>query len=115
VPYDEKLVASLGGAALLGVGGWLSSRVGADDNVLSLIDKSKNARVFSAFRARRQRLPGGRGDRLDPSQVRLSELVAGQKVEMEHTIDALTAIEIALDHLAEDPAYYTKLSTIRQD
>tara|TARA_R110000764_G_scaffold86464_5_gene167177 strand:+ start:93 stop:347 length:255 start_codon:yes stop_codon:yes gene_type:complete len=36
----------------------------------------------------------------------------GQRVEMEHTDDSQTAREIALDHLVEDPRYYTKLKTI---
>jgi hypothetical protein len=33
----------------------------------------------------------------------------GQTVEMEHTTDPNIATEIALDHLSEDPHYYTKL------
>ena len=32
----------------------------------------------------------------------------GMKVEMEHTTDPRIAEEIALDHLAEDPHYYSK-------
>jgi len=38
----------------------------------------------------------------NPEQIRL-----GLKVEMEHTDDPLIAIEIAMDHLTEDPEYYT--------
>lgn len=37
------------------------------------------------------------------------ELKKGLKVEQEHTKDPLAAREIAMDHLAEDPKYYTKL------
>lgn len=37
------------------------------------------------------------------------QLQHGIKVESEHTSDKTTAREIALDHLAEDPDYYTKL------
>lgn len=37
------------------------------------------------------------------------ELEKGMKVEMEHTSDPKVAKEIALDHLFEDPRYYTKL------
>lgn len=36
----------------------------------------------------------------------------GIKVEMEHTNDKKIASEIALDHLYEDPKYYTKLKKI---
>ena len=39
----------------------------------------------------------------------LDQLKKGIKVEGEHTTYAQTAREIALDHLAEDPNYYTKL------
>jgi hypothetical protein len=39
----------------------------------------------------------------------LDQLKRGIKVENEHTTYAQTAREIALDHLAEDPNYYTKL------
>ena len=41
-----------------------------------------------------------------------SELAAGINVEMEHTKDKSIAKKIALDHLAEDPKYYTKLKSL---
>ena len=40
------------------------------------------------------------------------ELKMGIEVEMEHTKDKSVAKQIALDHLAEDPKYYTKLKEI---
>lgn len=43
-----------------------------------------------------------------------SALVRGAKVELEHTRDADLAVEIALDHLAEDPLYYAKLARIER-
>jgi len=43
------------------------------------------------------------------------QLEMGLKVEMEHTDDTTKAREIALDHLMEDPEYYTKLATIHKD
>lgn len=42
-----------------------------------------------------------------------SELKKGIKVEQEHTSNAKTAARIALDHLFEDPKYYTKLAKIK--
>jgi len=39
-----------------------------------------------------------------------NQLEMGLKVEMEHTEDMDVAKKIALDHLAEDPYYYTKLA-----
>jgi hypothetical protein len=37
------------------------------------------------------------------------ELDKGMKVEKEHTEDESTAKKIAMDHLFENPKYYTKL------
>lgn len=41
------------------------------------------------------------------------QLDMGIKVELEHTSDRDLAREIALDHLGEDPEYYTKLSSLQ--
>ena len=54
-------------------------------------------------------LTGGVGDATAESDVDPAELSLGQTVEMEHTTDPNIATEIALDHLSEDPQYYTKL------
>ncbi|MEY4334757.1 MAG: hypothetical protein RLZZ196_3507, partial [Bacteroidota bacterium] len=42
-------------------------------------------------------------------------LIAGIKVEMEHTTDVRIATEIAMDHLWEDLHYYEKLSKIENE
>jgi hypothetical protein len=42
-----------------------------------------------------------------------SELKKGIKVEQEHTSNIKSATRIALDHLFEDPKYYTKLAKIK--
>ena len=46
------------------------------------------------------------------TEVDADELKMGIKVEMEHTSDTEVAKKIALDHLAEDPKYYSKLKTL---
>ena len=46
---------------------------------------------------------------LHPNQIHPSELRMGVRVEMEHTGDPKKAEKIALDHLAENPYYYTAL------
>lgn len=56
-------------------------------------------------------LKGGKGDgklatEFDPEQIK-----KGLTVEMEHTDDPMVAIEIVLDHLSEDPEYYTVKDT----
>jgi hypothetical protein len=42
------------------------------------------------------------------------ELMMGLKVEKEHTDSKLTAKKIAMDHLIEDPYYYTKLKKMER-
>lgn len=75
----------------------------------------KRIATFEAFAA----IPGGRADRksleeiADDHGVPLTELMkqleVGIAVEAEHTPDPEVAQEIAMDHIAEDPEYYTKL------
>lgn len=42
------------------------------------------------------------------------QLKKGIKAELEHTTDKKIAREIALDHLKEDPNYYTKLEKMER-
>ena len=61
------------------------------------------------LKEKKQKLTGGVGDKaklsdFDPEQVKL-----GMKAEMEHTNDRGVATEIVVDHLSEDPNYYSKL------
>lgn len=55
------------------------------------------------------KLVGGVGDATAPDDVDPTELSMGVTVEMQHTTDPDVATEIALDHLIEDPYYYSKL------
>jgi hypothetical protein len=54
-------------------------------------------------------LKGGLADKKSPGEFDPDELELGIKHELEHTDDKLMAKEIAMDHLVEDPKYYTKL------
>jgi len=60
------------------------------------------------------KLEGGLGDKTKVKDVDAAQLKMGMKVEMEHTNDSETAKEIALDHLTEDPKYYTKLKEVEK-
>jgi hypothetical protein len=60
-------------------------------------------------------LPGGKGDDLEEKDVDPEEFEMGIQVESEHTTNKKIAREIALDHLAEDPKYYTKLKMLHKD
>ena len=61
---------------------------------------------------KKQKLKGGKGDKITPDQVNYYEFRKGWKHELEHTDDIDKAKEIALDHLSEDPMYYTRLEII---
>lgn len=54
-------------------------------------------------------LKGGKSDNKKPSPLYRSELSMGIKTEKEHTKDHKLAKKIAMDHLVEDPHYYSKL------
>lgn len=74
------------------------------------------------------KIPGGLGDKLHGTMEEKHQQIAdmhgvpleqiedqmkmGTKVEMEHTNDKEIAHEIAMEHLIEDPKYYTRLATI---
>lgn len=60
-------------------------------------------------------LPGGYGDDVLPSEHCLRQVFKGIQVEMEHTDDPSVALEIALDHLAEFPDYYTRLEGMEDE
>ena len=56
-----------------------------------------------------EELIGGVGDTMKPQYVDQNELAVGIEVEKEHTDSNQHAQEIAMDHLTEDPKYYSKL------
>lgn len=58
----------------------------------------------------KEKLPGGKASGMSPSDFSKRELAMGIKHELEHTGDRELAREIAMDHLAEDPEYYSKLA-----
>jgi hypothetical protein len=57
-------------------------------------------------------IPGGKADDKSPLEFDLEQLSMGVDVENEHTDDPLIAFEIAMDHLAEFPDYYTRLKAM---
>lgn len=54
-------------------------------------------------------IPGGKAAGRQPSEFDPRQLRVGTLIEMEHTRSRAMAQEIAMDHLAEDPHYYTGL------
>jgi hypothetical protein len=63
----------------------------------------------------KDKIKGGIADKKKPKDFNPKALADGIKVELEHTKDRKIAMEIAMDHLSEDPQYYTKLKTIHKE
>jgi len=62
----------------------------------------------------KQVLQGGKADKMSPEDFDQNELRRGVKHELEHTSSRAIALEIAMDHLAEDPAYYSHLEAMEK-
>lgn len=62
----------------------------------------------------KDRMKGGKADKLKPSMFPRRALQRGTKHELEHTNDWKRAMEIAMDHLAEDARYYYKLEKMER-
>jgi hypothetical protein len=62
----------------------------------------------------KDQIPGGLADHKSVSDFNQRDLVHGIKVELEHTNDPNIAMEIAKDHLTEDPLYYKKLARVEK-
>jgi hypothetical protein len=56
-------------------------------------------------------IPGGKGEGKSALEFSPEQILMGMKVEMEHTDDPMYALEITIDHLTEDPEYYTTKDT----
>lgn len=57
----------------------------------------------------KDRIPGGKADKRNPKDFDQAQLKKGIQHELEHTNDKKLAMEIAMDHLSEDPKYYDHL------
>lgn len=63
----------------------------------------------------KERLKGGKADGQPITKYDLDQLIMGIKVELEHTNNKMTALEIATDHLEEIPDYYTRLLKMEEE
>jgi len=62
----------------------------------------------------KDKLPGGAADDKFPEDFDFEALDKGMKHEIEHTKDRNLAMEIAMDHLTEDPNHYEKTAMLRE-
>lgn len=105
-PYSGKVMAK----------GWTSKQVVGALNPGDIFkaDSQKGSGLYQFFRLAKvdtkvQNVNEGKGKELNPNQIHPQELRMGIKVELEHTDNLDKAKKIALDHLAENPFYYTAL------
>ncbi len=62
----------------------------------------------------REQIPGGKAKGMKPSDFDAVALAKGTLEEVREHGDFLVAVEVAMDHLTEDPAYYRKLAKIEK-
>lgn len=78
--------------------------------------RQEHPSIYPVNREVLERLPNGKiTEKVEPAKekdVDPKELKMGIDVEMEHTDSRETAKRIALEHLAEDPKYYTQLKKV---
>lgn len=77
-------------------------------------DKTGEMLLNRALKGWKPSIPGGLAAGSKPSEFDRRQLIMGIKVELEHTHDIAKALEIAMDHLKEDPKYYDKLKKIEK-
>lgn len=70
--------------------------------------------VATLRRAFEDEIEGGKADDKDPADFNIVGLLKGIIVELEHTDDPIMAMEIAMDHLTEDPRYYDALQVMEK-
>ena len=116
----------LGGGAGVGLslpGGYINGAPDSDD--VKKVSKKLNNKGMSGYEEideEAETIPGGlakgmtlndiaKHHNISPQTLK-NEFIKGYAIEREHTTDINIAKEIALDHLYEDPNYYSKLSKI---
>ena len=62
----------------------------------------------------KQKLIGGKADKNKITDFKLSQLLKGIKIELEHTKKPIRAIEIVMDHLKENENYYDYLEKMEK-
>ena len=56
-------------------------------------------------------IAGGKGEGKSVNEFDPEQILMGMRVEMEHSDDPMVALEICIDHLTENPEYYTSQET----
>ena len=73
------------------------------------LNENSKSKISKSLLERDELLKGGKSENLNSEDVDPDQLEIGIAVEMEHTDLPEISLEIALDHLSENPTYYTEL------
>ena len=71
----------------------------------------ENLKEFSGYKfidEHEELIPGGKGEGLQPEDVDPKEFLVGIAVEKEHSANLAVCKTIALQHLADNPKYYSE-------
>lgn len=80
------------------------------------VDAKANAeKAEEAVVSEGDQIPGGLADENKPEDFDPEQIRMGIEIEKEHTADPEKAREIAMDHLKEDPEYYTHLKKMEME
>lgn len=108
--YAEKIIRGAKATSAKKIGESKVNEDGSEPDNESKVKEDVSVTVVSTSDQPAEKVEGGLADGKKPGDFDPEQLQAGVKVEMEHTNDPETAREIAMDHLTEDPEYYTKLA-----
>lgn len=86
----------------------LSERTGKTIDIMQKLDS------MTAWHVLRTVYLGHTGRSSNPAKISVSQIRRGTQHELEHTTDRRIARQIALDHLREDPKYYTHLTKMEK-
>jgi hypothetical protein len=75
-----------------------------------ITEAKKKSDILTALDAvYKDTMKGGEGDKAKPSDFDEKQILKGIVHELEHSEDSMKALEISMDHLTENPAYYDDL------
>jgi hypothetical protein len=102
----------------------VENKVEEDDLLDQNIDKEINDQettasalntLFKMSKKWKDKMHGGLADKKNPKDFNRKALKKGIKVEREHAKSIQIAMEIAMDHLTEDPKYYDMLAKMEKE
>jgi hypothetical protein len=82
--------------------------IATDDDMSNEPETDKIEQLAQDKEETGEMLQGGIGDGKSPLEFDSDQVLKGMEVEIEHSDNPMISLEIVLDHLTEDPEYYTE-------